>query len=271
MGPEPPVRTSAAPSSLSVLVRLNGQLFAFPAVNVREMTSVVDVTRLPDSPPDVSGLLNLRGQPLLLIDLRARLGMKSAAAELDELLEIFIARENDHRRWIVELEACLRENREFTLATDPHRCAFGRWYDALTTDSIVLATQLRKIDGPHQRIHRRGLEAIEASRAGERERALAIAHEIRTNELAVTLDLFEETRRLLRESRREMAVVLDVAGERIAAAVDAVEAVERLRTTDAASAGRTMGAGPSLVSAVRLRARDDSMVLLIDPERLLAA
>jgi purine-binding chemotaxis protein CheW len=35
-------------------------------------------------------------------------------------------RKQDHKRWLDELAASVREARAFTLTTDPHACAFGR-------------------------------------------------------------------------------------------------------------------------------------------------
>lgn len=267
-----PAATSA---NTSVLVQLREQLFAFPVNSVFEMVSLSDCSKVPGTPDYVRGVINLRGRILPLVDLRMRLGMPTAHQELETLLAIFDAREQDHRRWIAELEACLAEDRPFTLATDPHKCAFGRWYDSLKTEDITLAAQLKKIDGPHQRIHRKGGEALAAHARGHRGDAVRIAEEIRTVDLSETLRLFEETRRVLRDAQREIAVVVSVGAQRVAVVVDRVIAVEALMDVngDHGDSGALPTADPaiSLVVAIATRARDQHLVLRLATQPLLDA
>lgn len=257
----------------SVVVTVRGQLYAFDASAVAEMATLSGVQTIPQVPPDIRGVINLRGRVLTVVDLRSRLGMPSAATDLEALLTLFSAREQDHRRWIDELDAALTERREFRLTLDPHACAFGRWYDGLKTDDFLLATQLKKIDEPHQRIHRRGAEALACAAAGRHEEALAISHHIRTHELAITLALFEDTRRLLRESQREVAVIARRERGGFAVAVDGVDSVERLLPVDASEATDALLSGSSErpLHDIRRRSRDGSLVLLVDLERLLDA
>jgi hypothetical protein len=49
-------------------------------------------------------------------------------------------REQDHRNWLAELEACVREHRPFGMARDPHQCKFGLWYDRYKTEDRRLKT-----------------------------------------------------------------------------------------------------------------------------------
>ena len=80
-------------------------------------------------PPEIRGVINLRGKVMQLIDLRVKLGLPSAKAEFDELIQLLHDREQDHHNWLTELEACVRERRPFKMAKDPHACKFGLWYD----------------------------------------------------------------------------------------------------------------------------------------------
>ena len=71
--------------------------------------------------------------------------------------------EEDHCRWLQELEACVEERREFRLATDPHKCKFGQWYDKLlgnppglaqlTNSDLNLTSLFEQLDQPHKLIH----------------------------------------------------------------------------------------------------------------------
>lgn len=53
---------------------LGGHLFAIDTSCVREVLRSQELTRVPLAPPDVCGLINLRGEIVTTIDLRARLG-----------------------------------------------------------------------------------------------------------------------------------------------------------------------------------------------------
>lgn len=234
------------------------------------MLSVTGVHAIPDGPVHMRGIINLRGSVLPVIDLRIRLGLPSAAKELDELLAIFDAREQDHKNWIAELDASIRERRPFALTTDPTKCAFGRWYGSLKTDNVVLATYLKRIDAPHREIHRRGAEAISLQAQGDSASAQAIAAHIREYSLKETLALFQDAKAALREAQREVAVVARGEQGRFAVVVDAVESVEQLRSQDVDEESRAVLASrePGL-TAIGRRAKDDALVVVIDVKRLL--
>lgn len=253
-----------------VVVRLRSALYALPSSDVLEMVLLSSVAAVPQVPAYVRGVINLRGRVLPLVDLRSRLGMPSALHDLNDLIKLFEAREEDHRRWIDELDASIRQRRAFALATDPHKCAFGRWYDSLTTDDVVLAAQLRKIDQPHQRIHRRGAEALACAGRQDYERATAIAQDIRERDLAGTLRLFAETRAALRDAQREVAVVTRDGGRQIAFAVDGIEAVETLKPAES-DGGGAVDVTHGAVTSIMKRVREPQLVLVLDPAKLLAA
>ncbi|WP_225411912.1 chemotaxis protein CheW [Stigmatella hybrida] len=55
-----------------LLFVLEGQRYALPSTDVRELVRAVSLTPLPRAPDVVEGLLNLRGQLLPVLDLRRR-------------------------------------------------------------------------------------------------------------------------------------------------------------------------------------------------------
>jgi purine-binding chemotaxis protein CheW len=55
--------------------RLDGVLFGVEVEHVREVLRGQETTRVPLAPPEVEGLINLRGQIVAAIDVRRRLGM----------------------------------------------------------------------------------------------------------------------------------------------------------------------------------------------------
>jgi purine-binding chemotaxis protein CheW len=56
-------------------VTLDGRQLGLPALRVREVVRLPAISRVAGSPPMVAGVMNLRGQVVTAIDLRARLGL----------------------------------------------------------------------------------------------------------------------------------------------------------------------------------------------------
>jgi purine-binding chemotaxis protein CheW len=57
---------------------LGREEFGIPVTQVREVIRVSDVTRVPQAPAHVRGVVNLRGRILAVIELRSRLGLPPA-------------------------------------------------------------------------------------------------------------------------------------------------------------------------------------------------
>lgn len=73
--------TSAPPVRLLVF-RLNDREHALPLEHVVEVFRMVAVTPLPEAPPWMLGVMNVRGRVIPLIDLRVRLGMPPREPDL---------------------------------------------------------------------------------------------------------------------------------------------------------------------------------------------
>ncbi len=59
--------------------RLDGYLFGVPVESVQEVLKEQELTTVPQAPPEVSGLINLRGQIITTLELRSRLGLAARA------------------------------------------------------------------------------------------------------------------------------------------------------------------------------------------------
>lgn len=68
---------------------LGEEHYGLEILKVREILALMEITRLPHTPPHVRGVVNLRGQILKVIDLRSRLGMP-AAEPTPETCVIFV-------------------------------------------------------------------------------------------------------------------------------------------------------------------------------------
>ena len=58
-----------------VTATIGGQLLGLPILRVQDVFVPERVTRVPLAPPEIAGVLNLRGRIVTLIDLRRRLGL----------------------------------------------------------------------------------------------------------------------------------------------------------------------------------------------------
>jgi chemotaxis signal transduction protein len=252
-----------------VVIELLHQRFAILAADVLEMVQMPPVTRVPTTPDYVRGATNLRGRVLPVVDLRSRLGLPTADAEVAEFVALLEAREQDHVRWLDELAACVEEGREFKLATDPHQCAFGKWYDGFRTDNRRLAFQLGQFDRPHRAIHAVAGEVLGLAMAGQQDRAERLLEDTRNGVLARLRTLFAEAREAVRETR-EVALVLRRSTDTIALAVDAVESVGPLdHETVAEAVPGAESIDTELIGGIARRRGQEDMILVLRTDQAL--
>ena len=57
-----------------VTFRLDNEEFGVDILKVQEINKMIDITRIPNAPPFVEGVINLRGKIIPIVDLRKRLG-----------------------------------------------------------------------------------------------------------------------------------------------------------------------------------------------------
>lgn len=67
--------------------------FAVPILSVQEINRMMEITRVPQSPPFVEGVINLRGKIIPVVDLRKKFGMGTTEQT------------KDHRIIVVEVQS----------------------------------------------------------------------------------------------------------------------------------------------------------------------
>ncbi|MEW6262210.1 MAG: chemotaxis protein CheW [Thermodesulfobacteriota bacterium] len=255
-----------------VIFRLLNEQFAVSADHIREMVAMPHVVEMPGVPDYVRGVINLRGKVIPVLDLRRRMGMRSLMTEVEDLILLLNQREQDHINWLTELEASVRDHREFKLTTDPHQCAFGRWYDNYSTDNRTLAISLKKFDAPHKKIHGIAVKIKEFESSGDFDSAINIIQQTRENELAEMVNLFAEVRLLIQESNREIALVLEWKDNVIAGAVDSVETVEKLKVDEIVDLpGLASTSANECIFGIAKRLSNKGMVQLLDVRSLIGS
>jgi len=73
---------SASESNVEyVTVAIGGQMFGIPVLSIEDVLGPQAIARVPLSPPQVAGALNLRGRIVTAIDVRSRLGLQPIAGD----------------------------------------------------------------------------------------------------------------------------------------------------------------------------------------------
>ena len=249
---------------------LQDEQFAVSTKYVREMVAMPKAIKIPKTPDYIRGVINLRGQTIPIMDLRVKLGMTSLIAETDQLISLMNDREEDHKNWIAELEKSVREKRDFKLTTDPNKCKFGKWYNGFKTDSRVLENLLKKFNRPHKKIHAIAKEVEQEVAGNNFEAAFTIIRETRDNELTEMVDLFDEVRSFLKDSSREIAVVLEYENIDMIISVDSVETVEKIGREEVEKLSDVVNTVDNeFVAGVGKREKVDKMIQLIDVKKLM--
>ena len=247
-----------------IFVLLNEQ-FAVSTSHVREMVAMPKVVSVPRTPDYIKGVINLRGKVIPVMDLRMRMGMESISEEANNLIQLLDQREQDHKNWMKELESSVRESREFKLATDPHKCAFGKWYDNFKTDNNILDSCLSKFDTPHKKIHSIAINVKAAEGKKDFDLAYEIINKTKEGELSEIIKLFTEARTLLKESIREIALVLEWEDKIMAVGVDSVKTVEKLSEANIEDLpGATSSLDNESIAGIGQRGEDNELVQLLD-------
>lgn len=253
---------------LWIIVNLEDLSFAISAHDVKDMIAMPALTRLPEGSAETPGTISHRGAVVPLVDFRAMLGRSTIQDDVKSFCAMMDQREQDHRNWLATLETSVRERTPFTLATDPHQCAFGKWYDSYETDDLVLQGLLRKFDAPHQAVHAIAVQVKAYEEREEYEAAFALIETTRARELKTMVDLFEDVRQAVREQgRRQVALVLEKDEKQVALAVDSVDSVEEL-AADAIAASEQVfpPQWSSWVHAIGRRKKAESLTLIVHSE-----
>ena len=74
---------------------LAGELFAITITSVREILDMAEITRIPQMPPAVRGVVNVRGTAVPVIDLRLRFGLEAAERTVNTRIIIVEIRTDD--------------------------------------------------------------------------------------------------------------------------------------------------------------------------------
>jgi chemotaxis signal transduction protein len=253
-----------------VIAGVKDRQLAVSAEYVQEITRTPRWHVVPNAPRHIRGVINLRGKVLPLVDLRLHMGLPSALEDVEQMITMLVAREQDHILWLRELLGAVTEGRPFTLERDPTQCAFGKWYYSYKAEDIGFASVMYRFETPHRRIHTIADAVLRHVEQGEHGKAKEIILHTEKGDLHTVVNLFAEARTAFRESHKEVAIVLTDGKKHLSVTVDSVASVEAIDEDTIEDASLAMGSVKSdLIRKVARRANGKGIVFLLDAEALL--
>jgi purine-binding chemotaxis protein CheW len=256
-----------------LVLDVNKQLFGIPHSKIISILDGPKCTAMPGLIDQVSGVIDFMDKPIPLLSFRKNLGLASIKEEMDALVEMLEQRKQDHLNWIAKLHGCVESGTEISVETNPHKCAFGKWYDSYVTENLGLARYLKQFDAPHKRIHNLAVQAKELLARNDHSGALDLIRRAETNELSKLVALFDQAAGILYGSITEYAVVVQVDDQRTSAlAVDHLKYFGPLDEIVYPLQGMFDCRGRSFVDAYGMYAADESSVeiLIVNLEHLIA-
>lgn len=250
-----------------VLCDVLGVVYAISCKSVLSLNQLLKVTPLPSSPPEIRGVIDFRGRVIQLVDTRKLLNLKSNQEDINEFCAMMDARYNDHLNWITTLENSVLNKTKFTLTTDPHKCAFGKWYDSYKPLNRNVTALLKKFDAPHKAVHKLGVTVEEMINRNDHDGAITLINAVRNTELKQMVHLFEEIKQGYKESKSEISVVLGNDDHCMSITADEIVAIEHLKEIDQELLDETMTKADFIVGVGKRK--NDSVVFLMSDEYIL--
>lgn len=253
-----------------VLIEIDKVVYAISCEAVLSLMQVPSITPLPKVPIEVRGVIDFRTKSIQLIDTRTLLNRKSVMQEVDEFYAMMDQRYKDHTNWLETLERTVKEDVDFSLTTDPHKCAFGKWYDSYKPEnaSLMFSSTFAKFDEPHKAIHQVGITAKNLVESGKKTEAVKLIDSVKNTELKQMVHLFDELKEAYKEGRRETVVVLGDENKSMGLSVDQIASIEHLFDFDEDFIKEAM-TNTDYLSGVAKK-KDGSIVLLLNDEYILS-
>ena len=73
-----------------VTFKLGNEEFGVDILKVQEINRMMDITRIPNAPPFIEGVINLRGKIIPIVDLRKKLGFNGGNGQSEKTTRIIV-------------------------------------------------------------------------------------------------------------------------------------------------------------------------------------
>ncbi len=206
------------------------------AVNSEDVLSIIKMTdeiiEIPDIQEYIRGVMNLRGSIIPLIDLKILFKEDSLDKIIDDYSNMIVTRKQDHINWVKELDRCIEHNEEFKLATDPHNCAFGKWYYSYKPENNTIGFHIKKIEEPHRLLHEAAAAYNNCNKDHancQREECLKdILERVKEDYMPEIISILDDSISVLKNNLKEMIIVLEHNNFKAGIVVDSVLSIESI-------------------------------------------
>lgn len=226
------------------------------------------VTPLPEAPDIYCGLVERRGEVYPLLNMRKTFHFLTVEDEIAQFKKMMEQRKQDHINWIDTLERCASTGDRFTLATDPHKCAFGMWYDNFIKDNHSAGFHIKKVEEPHRLLHETAPEVLNAVERGDRDTAARLLKKAREDYVPKVLSVLSESENAFRNTFRETVVVLSDGEQMLGLLVDEVLAVDKIEPVTG-SGNMNLLLQSRFFEGIARNDKIDLEILIIDEDELL--
>ncbi|MCG8312602.1 MAG: CZB domain-containing protein [Pseudomonadales bacterium] len=204
--------------------KMNDTHYAVPISQVRYIEQITTHTRRIDTTSGPREVTDYQGNPVIVVDFANFTHSQSQHRENFELIKTLKQREQDHIDWLDALEDSVQNGTAFTKATDPHLCAFGKWYDTFKPKDELLSDIMADFDAPHRHIHSLAETLLKLVGEDEKQRALDILEKERNTTLTKLRNLFAVARDRLTSITRPVFVFVQARkNQMIAIRLDAID------------------------------------------------
>lgn len=191
------------------------------------LVAIIDMPRhtlIPHMPSHMRGVIDYMGKAVPVYDIRKKMGIATLAEEIKTLIDSLVQLKQDHLSWLEKLKDQVTHGQEISVQTDPHKCAFGLWYDTYKFYSFDLNEYMSFFDAPHKRIHSLAIEVSILIQTGKLDAAKDVIHQAENNELQALLSLFDGAAKKIKQFTYEYAVIFERAnGQRVSILADNLE------------------------------------------------
>lgn len=208
--------------------RLLGARYALAVRYIRYITSLDAIAprMVPDTEHGSHHVFQFQDAQIPLYPFCHLVGERSQQDECRELVQLLTQRRQDHVDWMDALQHSIRSGEPFSKATDPHKCAFGLWYDQYRPQDDEMREILARFDQPHQRIHSLAEKLLAMAQQENRvEDAIAILEEEKHSTLRQLMNLFEQATTRLQEMQKPVVVILNTGSRNFAIALDSIDGI----------------------------------------------
>ena len=202
------------------------------AVNCKYVVSIEPVTKtteIVNASKEVRKISYYKNEPVSIYDLRRLFGLISNEEYLQKVVDL-PQRIKDHEKYAQTLENCINTKTPFELNVDPHKCAFGKWYESYKTEKIsnrVILTELKKLEFYHDQFHKTAETVRDYISEGKIDEAAKYSSEI-VRQKDYIVKALSDINDIMAKNISELTIILQLKDRKIGIIVDTAESVENI-------------------------------------------